>query len=90
MQREVSMAKYDPKTEKLVVGREMVEVERSVTVRHNGKGADRVLNDTVAGRVIVPRGATVTIPEMSKSGVDDLRRGMEQGAVLELVMPETA
>jgi hypothetical protein len=84
MQREVEMAQRDAKTGKLVIGREAVETE-TVHIRHNGTRADHVINDVVAGRVLIARGQTVTV-EMSKSGADDLRKRMEDGAfVLELV-----
>jgi hypothetical protein len=81
----VEMAKWDEKTDKLVTGRQEVPVER-VTIKHNGQGADRVLNDVVAGRVVIARGATVGPIEMSTPGVNDLRKGMEAGAALELVV----
>jgi hypothetical protein len=76
----------DPKTGrvKLEMGRVTVQTE-TVHIRHKGTRADHVINDVVAGRVLVPRGHTVTV-EMSKPGADDLRKRMEDGAfVLELV-----
>jgi hypothetical protein len=83
---EVAMAveDKDPKTGrvKLEMGRVTVQ---TVHIRHKGTRADHVINDVVAGRVLVPRGHTVTV-EMSKPGADDLRKRMEDGAfVLELV-----
>jgi hypothetical protein len=81
--REVDMAQRDPKTGKLMLGRETVETE-VVTIHHTGVGADRVINDAIGGRIVVARNSTVTT-EISKSGADDLRKQMETGGVLELV-----
>jgi hypothetical protein len=83
-EREVDMAVRDPKTGRLTLGRETVEAA-TVHIRHNGQGADRIINDCVGGRVLIARGQTVTV-ELSRSGADDLRKQMESGSsVLELV-----